>query len=328
MLNGIIVVKKEAGFTSNDVVAKMRGICRQKKVGHTGTLDPDATGVLPVCLGTGTKLCDMLAERDKEYVAELLLGVSTDTQDISGTVLSEKPVEASEEEVRQALMGFVGPYDQVPPMYSALKVGGKKLYELAREGKEVERKARRVEILEMEILEMALPVVKFRVVCTKGTYIRTLCADAGEKLGCGGTMKSLCRTRVGRYTLDQALTLGELQAIRDAAPQGLAGVLIPTESAFEEYKRLRVKPEFDRLLRNGNEIPREGVVAETSGDVFSGAGASGEELSGIETSGDVFSSAEIPDGEQIRACSSEGEFLGVYAYVKGTGKFRPVKMFL
>ena len=280
MLNGIIVVKKEAGFTSNDVVAKMRGICRQKKVGHTGTLDPDATGVLPVCLGTGTKLCDMLAERDKEYVAELLLGVSTDTQDVSGTVLSEKPVEASEEEVRQALMSFVGPYDQVPPMYSALKVGGKKLYELAREGKEVERKARRVEILEMEILEMKLPVVKFRVVCTKGTYIRTLCVDVGEKLGCGGTMKSLCRTRVGRYSLEQALTLGELEALRDSAMQaegtrstqadgprstragmedgfctGLESVLTPTESAFEDCRRVTVLPEADRLLKNGNEIP-------------------------------------------------------------------------
>ena len=209
MLDGIIVVNKEAGFTSNDVVAKMRGICRQKKVGHTGTLDPDATGVLPVCLGSGTKLCDMLAERDKEYVAELLLGVSTDTQDVSGTVLSERDVEASEEQVREAVMSFLGPYDQVPPMYSALKVNGKKLYELAREGKEIERKARRVEILELEILDVALPVVKMRVVCTKGTYIRTLCADIGEKLGCGGTMKSLQRTRVGRYRLEDALTLGD-----------------------------------------------------------------------------------------------------------------------
>ncbi|MBP5732814.1 MAG: tRNA pseudouridine(55) synthase TruB, partial [Lachnospiraceae bacterium] len=191
MLNGMIIVKKEAGFTSNDVVAKMRGICGQRKVGHTGTLDPDATGVLPVCLGNGTKLCDMLAERDKEYVTELLLGVTTDTQDISGTVLSEREVNASEEEVRAAIQSFVGAYDQVPPMYSALKVNGKKLYELAREGKEVERKARRVAILEIEILEMKLPVVKLRVACTKGTYIRTLCHDIGEKLGCGGTMKSL-----------------------------------------------------------------------------------------------------------------------------------------
>ena len=306
MLNGIIVVNKEPGFTSNDVVAKMRGICRQKKVGHTGTLDPDATGVLPVCLGTGTKLCDMLAERDKEYVAELLLGVSTDTQDISGTVLSRREVKASGEEVRAAILSFLGPYDQVPPMYSALKVNGKKLYELAREGKEIERKARRVEILELEILEMALPVVKFRVVCTKGTYIRTLCADAGEKLGCGGTMKSLKRTRVGRYTLSQALTLGELQSLRDGAEKadpkegadkGLQSVLIPTESAFEEYRRICVRPEADRLLKNGNEIPQK-ELGEFSGE------------------------------ERVRMCASDGTFLGVYAYDKASKRFKPVKMFL
>ena len=223
MLNGIINIYKEKGFTSHDVVAKMRGICKQKKIGHTGTLDPDATGVLPVCLGSGTKLCDMLTDKDKEYVAELLLGVITDTQDISGQILEQREVQVSEEQVRETVMGFQGDYMQIPPMYSALKVNGKKLYELARAGKEVERHARPVRIHEIEIIEMRLPVVKIRVACSKGTYIRTLCADIGEKLGCGGTMQSLLRTKVGIFELDKAVTLAQLEAIRDE--DGLESIL-------------------------------------------------------------------------------------------------------
>ena len=190
MMNGIIIIDKETGFTSHDVVAKMRGICGQRKIGHTGTLDPLATGVLPVCLGSATKLCDMLADRDKEYETELLLGTETDTQDITGQILARYPVDISEDRVKDAVFSFAGEYLQVPPMYSALKVGGKKLYELARAGKEVERKARPVQIYELEILEYRLPVVRMRVACSKGTYIRTLCADIGQKLGCGGTMQS------------------------------------------------------------------------------------------------------------------------------------------
>lgn len=179
-MDGIINVYKEAGFTSHDVVAKLRGICRQKKIGHTGTLDPQATGVLPVCLGNATRACEMLTDRTKEYVAELLLGQITDTQDITGTVLEEREVAVSEAQVREVIAGFVGGYDQIPPMYSALKVNGKKLYELARAGKEVERQARHVDLPAIEILEIKFPVVKFRVECSKGTYIRSLCADIGE----------------------------------------------------------------------------------------------------------------------------------------------------
>ena len=190
MYNGIINVYKEAGFTSHDVVAKLRGILRQKKIGHTGTLDPDAVGVLPVCLGSGTRLCDMLTDWNKEYIAQLRLGVTTDTQDLSGQVLTQASAESldalSPAKVEEAIKSFQGKYEQIPPMYSALKVNGKKLYELAREGKEVERKARTVEITELEILESSLPVVKMRVVCSKGTYIRTLCHDIGALLGCGG----------------------------------------------------------------------------------------------------------------------------------------------
>ena len=183
MYNGIINIYKEKGFTSHDVVAKMRGICKQKKIGHTGTLDPDAVGVLPVCLGNGTKLCDMLTDKDKVYEAELLLGVTTDTQDVTGEVLAQRDVTASESQVREAIESFVGDYMQVPPMYSALKVDGKKLYELARAGKEVERAARPVKIHGIDIISVELPVIKMTVSCSKGTYIRTLCHDIGEKLG-------------------------------------------------------------------------------------------------------------------------------------------------
>ena len=169
---GIIVIHKEKGFTSHDVVAKLRGILHMKKIGHTGTLDPAATGVLPVALGKGTKLVDLLTDKEKTYEAVLHLGIDTDTQDMSGTVQEERPVNVTEEEVRKVLKSFVGEQLQVPPMYSALKVNGKKLYELAREGKTVERKARPVCFYEIEPLEFHLPLVKIRVTCSKGTYIR------------------------------------------------------------------------------------------------------------------------------------------------------------
>ena len=184
MINGILIVQKEQGFTSHDVVAKLRGICKQKKIGHTGTLDPNATGVLPVCLGQATKLCDLLTDHDKEYIAQLLLGKTTDTQDIWGTVLTDTGdlwKSLTEKQVEDAILSFVGEQMQLPPMYSALKVNGKKLYELARAGIQVERERRPVTFYEIEILEMNLPRVKIRVSCSRGTYIRTLCADIGEK---------------------------------------------------------------------------------------------------------------------------------------------------
>ncbi len=298
MINGIIVINKEAGFTSHDVVAKMRGICRQKKIGHTGTLDPAATGVLPVCLGSGTKLCDMLTEKDKEYVAELLLGVETDTQDTTGKVLAEREVPGDAEAVRQAVMSFQGAYDQVPPMYSALKVDGKKLYELARAGKEVERKARPVFIHEIEILEIRLPVVVLRVVCSKGTYIRTLCADIGEKLGCGGTMQSLQRTRVGTFGLDRAVTLGELEQLRDE--DRLGELVYPVEKAFVECNSLHVKHEWRKLLDNGNSFYPNQTVENIT----------------------------YPAGEWVKIYWEDGRFAGVYAYVPERRWYKPVKMFL
>lgn len=313
MISGIIVIDKEPGFTSHDVVAKMRGICGQKKIGHTGTLDPGATGVLPVCLGSGTKLCDMLTDSDKEYVAELLLGVRTDTQDITGTVLSDpwgilgdgrtaetifRETGPTETEVRKACEAFVGEYMQIPPMYSALKVNGKKLYELARAGREVERKARPVTIHELEILEISLPVVTIRVSCSRGTYIRTLCADIGERLGCGGTMKSLRRTRAGGFTLEDAITLEELQQMRDRGR--LREAVRPVDSVFGESPSLHVGRDWTGLLLNGNAIlpgqTREGVV--------------------------------YTPGRWVRFYDEEEGFAGIYAFDEGKKLYKPVKMFL
>lgn len=227
MIHGVINIYKERGFTSHDVVGKLRGILRQKKIGHTGTLDPDAEGVLPVCLGKATKLCDLLTDKEKTYRAVLLLGKTTDTQDVSGTVLSEAPVTAEEEKVREAILSFVGDYDQIPPMYSALKVNGQKLCDLARAGKEVERKPRRVTIREIRIEKIDLPRdCTMEVTCSKGTYIRTLCQDIGENLGCGGCMESLLRTRVERFSLEDAIKLGEVEAIK--AEKGLDGLMEKT----------------------------------------------------------------------------------------------------
>ncbi len=298
MFNGIIIIDKGPGFTSHDVVAKMRGICGQKKIGHTGTLDPMATGVLPVCLGSGTRLCDMLADGKKEYVAELLLGTETDTQDITGQVLAEKPVNITEEEVYSAGKSFLGEYDQIPPMYSALKVDGKKLYEYARAGREVERKARRVTIFELEFLEYRLPVVKMRVVCSKGTYIRALCADIGSRLGCGGTMQSLRRTAVGKFGLGSALTLEEVQKAKDEGK--LAEKVLPVDSVFEDCPRLHVRREYGHLLENGNALyPRQ-----TEENIL------------------------IAAGQWVRIYRPDGSFAGIYAYEEQNRRYRPVKMFL
>lgn len=298
MYNGVINIYKEKGFTSHDVVAKMRGICKQKKIGHTGTLDPDAVGVLPVCLGSATKLCDMLTDRNKEYIARMRLGVVTDTQDMSGTVLQEKTVTATEKEVLEAVYSFLGEYAQIPPMYSALKVDGKKLYELARQGREVERKPRNVTIYEIEILSMELPEVTLRVACSKGTYIRTLCHDIGQKLGCGAAMASLERTKSGRFTLDTAVTLEKLEQLRDEGKIG--EVLIPVDAMFEELPSLHVQEAAQKLLENGNCFYLNQILE--------------RRLFG--------------DGEEVRVYSQSGRFFGIYSFEKKEGRFRPRKMFL
>ena len=237
-MDGILVIRKEKGYTSHDVVAKLRGILHMKKIGHTGTLDPAAEGVLPVALGKGTRLVELLTEKEKTYEAVLRLGVSTDTQDMTGAVLSEKPVTVTEEEVREAVGSFVGEQQQVPPMYSALKVNGKKLYELAREGKTIERKPRPVVFYEIRILDMELPLVRISVTCSKGTYIRTLCNDIGEKLGCGGAMEELLRTRSGNFTLEESMTLSQVEEAVAMGPSGKS--LFPSRMYFPCIRSLPV----------------------------------------------------------------------------------------
>ena len=300
MYNGIMNVYKEAGYTSHDVVARLRGICKQKKIGHTGTLDPDGVGVLPVCFGSGTKLCDMLTDWDKEYIATLRLGVSTDTQDLSGRVLfkADKAQLAAltKERVEESVLHFLGGYEQIPPMYSALKVNGKKLYELARAGKEVERRPRSVTISELEILEMALPEVRFRAVCSKGTYIRTLCHDIGERIGCGGAMASLTRSRVGIFGIGDALRLQEIEKLRDE--NNIADVIIPPDAVFKECSAVTVTPAGRRLLENGNRIFAD-MLTDAQG---------------------------LRDQDMLRMYDETGGFYGIYRYEAGVAK--PVKMFL
>lgn len=257
MINGILNIKKEAGYTSHDVVAKLRGILRQKKIGHTGTLDPDATGVLPVCLGRATRLCDLIGGWDKTYEAVLLLGKTTDTEDISGAVLSEASVSLSEGEIIKIIQSFEGEYQQVPPMYSAKKVGGKKLYEMARAGIVIERKACPVKIHKIKILKAALPRVTFQVTCSKGTYIRSLCRDIGEKAGCGGCMEKLIRTRVAEFDIGEAYTLSDIEKMRDE--NMLRPAIKSIDSVFEKYPSLVVTGPAEKLLMNGNPIKKHSL---------------------------------------------------------------------
>lgn len=316
MIDGILNVYKEKGFTSHDVVAKLRGMLHQKKIGHTGTLDPDAEGVLPVCLGSGTKVCSLLTEKSKTYDAVLLLGRKTDTQDISGQILSEAEVVCTEEEAREAVLSFLGAYDQIPPMYSALKVNGKKLYELARAGMEVEREPRRVEILSMEILKMELPRIRFRVHCSKGTYVRTLCQDIGEKLGCGGCMESLLRIRAAGFSIEESLRLAEVEKL--AAENLLQEKVFPVESCFSEYPAYQARPEADRFLYNGNSIyVHQALRLRERKEDGAEAGASG---------------AETPkeDGttaESVRMYDSKGTFIGLFFYDEANQSWKPRKMF-
>lgn len=262
-MDGILNIYKEQGFTSHDVVAKLRGILKQKKIGHTGTLDPDAVGVLPVCLGKATKVCDILTDKNKTYEVVLKLGIVTDTQDMTGTVLEEHSVTSTKEEIEQAVFSFVGSYAQIPPMYSALKVNGKKLYELAREGKEVERKAREVSIFSIQIqeIDMDAATIKMSVDCSKGTYIRTLCHDIGKKLGCGGVMASLKRTKVSFFVLQESITLSEVESfVKDGT---IETHVIKVDSLFESLEAVVVKAEFQKYVDNGNKLLVSQLSSET-----------------------------------------------------------------
>ena len=271
-MDGVLVIRKEKGYTSHDVVAKLRGILHMKKIGHTGTLDPDAEGVLPVVLGRATKLVDLLTEKRKTYEALLHLGIETDTQDMTGTVLNEKPVTVSEEEVN-----------------------GKKLYELAREGKTVERKARPVCFYEIEILEMDLPMVRFSVTCSKGTYIRTLCHDIGQKLGCGACMEELTRTASGEYRWEDSITLDEVQ--KEMEEGILEKRILSISEVLKAYPEIRCNKFGDRLLLNGNALP------------------------------DNMTETQHKKG-WVRMCTSEGVFLGIYEWDNKKHRYQPQKMFL
>ena len=283
MPNGILIIDKPAGWTSMDVCAKIRGILREKRVGHGGTLDPMATGVLPVFVGRATRAVEFAENGRKEYRAGLRLGLVTDTQDVTGTILETRPVTADREDVASALAGFRGDIRQIPPMYSAVKIQGKKLYELARRGKEVERKPRPVTIHELELLEAESETdYQFRCLCSKGTYIRTLCHDLGQTLGCGGALYSLRRTMAAGFTLAEAVTLEDLQE------QG-ESLLRPLDSLFVHYPALTVRsPGQEKRVRCGNPIALPGTADGTyrvygpGGDFLCLSQAAGGELKAIK----------------------------------------------
>lgn len=305
MYNGIINVYKESGFTSFDVVAKLRGILKQKKIGHTGTLDPDAEGVLVVCLGKATRLCDILTDKDKSYTATLLLGRTTDTEDSSGKLLTENEVKVTEEEVMNAISSFVGEYDQIPPMYSAIKVNGKKLYELAREGIEIERTPRRVAIHKIDIISIELPYVTFRVSCGKGTYIRSLCRDIGEKLGCGGIMDKLVRdsvnaTETGKtFTLQDSLTLKQIEAMVENGQ--FEQCIIPVDQMFPKLAGYRVNKNGNKKLYNGNLLVSKDFTAEY---------------------------VKEEDGKKCLVYDKDGQFAAVYQYHERLRAWKADKMFI
>lgn len=298
MINGIINVYKEKGFTSFDVCAVMRGISGQKKIGHTGTLDPDAEGVLPVCLGNATKLCDMLTDKEKEYVATFVLGKRTDTLDIFGTVLEERAPKVSIEELTEAIMSFEGGYNQIPPMYSAKKVNGQKLYDIARSGREVERKPVFVDIKKIEIQDISYPFVSIKVNCGKGTYIRSLCEDIGAKCGELSCMTSLKRVRVSEFFVEDSLTLDALTRLKLEGK--LLSVVKPTDMCFPECEKLMVLPKYRKLIDNGNKL-------------------------GFDMVSENF---KKEDGKLVRIYNDEDVFVGLFIVNTIDKILKPYKMFI
>ena len=347
-MNGIINIYKERGYTSHDVIARLRGITRQRKMGHTGTLDPDAEGVLPVCLGTATRVCDIITEHSKCYEVAMILGAGTDSQDVTGDLKYRADVSRLDaldaEEIRDAVMSFVGEYDQLPPMYSAVRMGGQRLYEIARSGREVERKPRHVSIDDIRLvsepvrgrlsdgLDLSrffensslramdsridtkdrrferysaggiledLPVIRiaFKVNCSKGTYIRSLCSDIGDKLKVYGCVERLMRVRVNIFDIEDAITLAEAERyMNDGSFESrLTGV----EALFSDMAKLDVKAKYDELLYNGNQLYYR-----------------------------HFRQYITDPPTPVRVYSSGGEFLGIYEHVSERTKYTPVKVFI
>lgn len=302
MINGVINVYKEPGYTSHDVVAKLRGILKQKKIGHMGTLDPNAVGVLPVCLGKATKLCDLLSEKDKTYKAELLLGTETNTQDTTGEVIQQASSELlkalDEEKVFETIKSYIGDYEQIPPMFSAIKINGEKLYNLARRGEEIERPARHCKILNITVTKIDLPRVEFNVTCSKGTYIRTLCHDIGKDLGVGGCMESLVRTKVERFNVEDSITLSQIEEYRDNLT--LKKYITPVDEMLDGYSKCIVAEGAEKLVYNGN----------------------------IFTSRNTLLKMNNEDGQTVRVYTHDGKFVGLYMYILEKQIYKPIKIFL
>lgn len=295
--DGVLVVNKHEGPTSHDIVNMVRKLYHTKKVGHTGTLDPMATGVLVVLVGRAAKAAEFLVSDEKKYRATLRLGLTTDTQDVTGNVIKKYEGELpSSEKVNEIIKSFVGKSEQIPPMYSALKVGGKKLVDLARKGEEVERRARPIEIFFIGCSSVNECDYLLDVHCSSGTYIRTLCNDIGEKLGCGGTMASLCRTETGGFPISESVTLDELKEMND---EELASKLIPTESLFSFLPAVNMPAFYEKLCRSGCEIYQKKLRT------------------------------DIPNGSRVRICSENGEFFAlgeVSEYENGTA-IKAIKTF-
>lgn len=318
MVHGVINVRKEKGMTSFGVVSRMRRIFNQKKIGHTGTLDPEVEGVLVICMGKATKLVEDMSRGTKSYRCTMLLGRTTDTQDLTGTTLRECAVTATEEDVRRALLSFSGKQMQVPPMYSAVKVNGKKLVDLARRGIEVERKAREVEFSEIGLDEIALPQVTFHVTCSHGAYIRTLCHDVGEALGCGACMASLVRTRVEEFRLEDAHTLAELEAMKqeedEKNPGGTYSFVIPIDHFYQTDPACIVKETAVHLALNGVRLEPEEIMDRAEAE-STGAGIEGELCGG----------GEIENMSELRLYTPDSSFIGIYQ--KRGGKYIMQKHF-
>ena len=307
MVNGLLNVYKEAGFTSFDVIAVLRGILHQKKIGHTGTLDPAAEGVLLVCLGNATRLCDALPDETKEYLCTMLLGTVTDTEDTTGKIIETNEINVSNDEIIAAINSFVGENDQIPPMYSAIKVDGKKLYELARSGKEIERKPRRINIFDIHIEKIQIPYVTFKVKCSKGTYIRSLCRDIGNVLGCGAAMSHLVRTAASSYTIDNALKLDE---IKELAQNGrLDEKIVSAEKIFSGLEGVFVSSEAKKLIDNGNPLKKSNLDLDKSEIDFEE-----EDINSLEN-------------RQVRVYNAEGRFVGIYRFDGLKKMFMPYRMF-
>lgn len=272
-LSGVIVIRKPAGKTSHDMVSFVRKLLHIRRVGHTGTLDPDAVGVLPICIGMCTKASQYIMDSKKRYVATMQLGASTTTQDASGEIICSAPICKDEALVLQTMMSFVGGIKQIPPMYSAVKVGGKKLYELAREGKEVERKPREVQIYDMEILEADFNqgVIRFAVECSKGTYIRTLIHDIGVKLGCFAHMTALERTMSGGFTLVDAYSCEQL--IKMAEDATITEAILPTEAVFAKFPKVILNEKDTWRVQNGISIRRDGTIVDQKYRLYGANGA-------------------------------------------------------